>query len=231
MGSRSDAGKRIELQQAKQRIHRRRRPDSALPTARRRVDDYWLKAALWRHSDSLAVRHSGRSPGRPSPVRRCSTDPPTPPASTTSSPPPLPSPKCQPSRRLLPTYQAVGITVGDHPMAQFRPRRLTSHGVRSAADARRIRQRGPGAYRRRNHRSPAPRDRQGSACSSRWRTRPAWCKRSCPPTSCIDTGRYCSALRESSSRALLQRRDGSVSVQARRFWPLEIGPVSSHDFH
>jgi error-prone DNA polymerase len=30
---------------------------------------------------------------------------------------------------------------------------------------------------------------------------------------------------------LIQRRDGSVSVQAQRFWPLGIGSVHSHDFH
>ena len=30
---------------------------------------------------------------------------------------------------------------------------------------------------------------------------------------------------------LLQRRDGSISVQARRFWPLELTSAKSHDFH
>ncbi len=126
-------------------------------------------------------------------------------------------------------FATTGVTVGRHPMAHFRDR-LTPHGIRPAA----------------NLGESANGDLVRIAGAIIVRQRPGTAKGVLFITLEDETGmvqaivspdllqKNRTVLLGSSGiivEGVIQRRDGSVSVQAQRFWPLEIGSVASHDFH
>jgi error-prone DNA polymerase len=152
---------------------------------------------------------------------------------TTSDPtaplPTSPLPEMTSIEETFADFSTTGMTVGLHPMAHFRPR-LTPHGIRPAADIERL--------------TNGEMVRIAGAIIVR--QRPGTAKGVLFITLEDETGmiqaivspdllhRHRTTLLGSSGiivEGVLQRRDGSVSVQAHRFWPLDIGQVHSHDFH
>ncbi|MDH3255139.1 MAG: error-prone DNA polymerase, partial [Acidobacteriota bacterium] len=152
---------------------------------------------------------------------------------TSSSPRALrsssPLPEMTSIEETIADYRVTGVTVGDHPMAHFR-RRLTAHGIRAAADLEQAHTgdlvRIAGAI--------IVRQRPGTAKGVLFITLEdeTGMVQAIVPPDLLHTNR--AILLGSSGivvEGILQRRDGSLSVQARSFQPLDLGTVRSHDFH
>jgi error-prone DNA polymerase len=242
-GLRSEAGKRIECQQRENRFTD---SDDLARRCRLREDELTTLAeagalaslgltrrqALWqiawtaKPTSSMfeGVRETSNE-YRHAETRRKSSVPVTSLPEVISSP----LPEMTTLEETFADFATTGMTVGCHPMAHFR-HRLTPHGIRPAADLGRS----------------ASGDLVRIAGAVIVRQRPGTAKGVLFITLEDETGmvqaivspdllhHHRKTLLGSSGiivEGILQRRDGSISVQAKRFWPLEIGPVSSHDFH
>jgi error-prone DNA polymerase len=139
-----------------------------------------------------------------------------------------PLPEMSPLDETLADYATTGMTVGDHPLAHLRAS-LAGQGIRPAGDLERV------------HHG----ERVRIAGSVIVRQRPGTAKGVLFITLEDETGmvqaivspellqRYRATLLGHSGlvvEGVLQRRDGSVSIRARRFWPLDMVRTPSHDF-
>ena len=123
----------------------------------------------------------------------------------------------------------TGMTIGCHPMAHFRDR-LTPHGIRPAADL----EESSDGDRVRIAGAIIVRQRPGTAKGVLFITledETGMVQAIVSPDLLHENRRTLLASSGIVVEGLVQRRDGSLSVQAQRFWPLEIGPVVSHNFH
>ncbi len=140
-----------------------------------------------------------------------------------------PLPEMSEIRQTIADYQATGLTAGPHPIAYARTH-LQAHGVVPAADLERI----PAGTQVRFAGSVIVRQRPGTAKGMLFVTledETGMAQALVTPDLLQEHRRLIVGSPGLVIEGVLQKKDGSLSVKAERFWPLErLAETPSHDF-